>query len=306
MPQTARRSRSTEVLKLCRLLSIAGMFLALPVFAALHAQPMARERVVRITALPERIGSPYPAEDDSRVGGWFYAGEPVTIALTLWNNTNEALVLRNTTGEWHAAARVIVRKASARAPGRTVDEGPEIPVRWRLVAAISANASAPPASLAPGQSQRVRLSLDGGAAALPPGVYELRVLANDATLPASLRNKQDLTREVRFLGIHAVETRADELNLAFHMATWALSGKDNKSAREWLQKMLQLNPTSRPAFNLLGDAAAATGDCAGAATQWKKAAEIVALDADPDAIPLSEWAKGDALRSLHRKIDTCR
>jgi uncharacterized protein HemY len=137
-------------------------------------------------------------------------------------------------------------------------------------------------------------------------VYELRVRANEVALPGSLRNRENLTREERFLGIHAVETRADELNLAFHMATWAMSRNDYGAAREWVQKMLQLNPRSRPAFNLLGDVTAAMGDCRGATTHWNKATDIVALDADPDAIPVSQWTKGDLLRNLQRKIDTCR
>jgi hypothetical protein len=289
--------------------SIVWMVAGLSVSAAvsLHAQPMAPERLVRITALPERIGSPYPADEDSRVGGWFYAGEPLTIALTLWNNTNEVLILRSPAREWHAATSIVVRKAGALAPGRTVmAEGPEIQVRWRPVAAIPGAVSDTPASLGPGRSHRVRLSLDGGAASLAPGVYELRVRAYDAALPTALRNREHLTREVRFLGIHAVETRADELNLASHMATWALSRKDYKSAREWGQKMLQLNSSSGTAFNLLGNAAAATGDCPGATTQWKKATEIAALGADPEAKPLSEWARGDILRSLQYKIEKCK
>ena len=264
--------------------------LLLVVFAALvcAATGSAQGHVTAISPLTERIGSPYPEDEDSRVDGWFYPGEPVRVVVTVRNDTRETLNVGNQP-EWSRESRLVVRRAGPKGTGLWAN-GPEVELRWTRVA-MRPGDDAGLVSIGPGQSRPIKLSLDGNEAALAPGVYALHVMNG---------------REVRFLGIHSAETRAGELNQAFHMATWALSGKDYKSAQGWLQKMLQLNPTSRPALNLLGDVAAATGNCRSAIAWWKKAGEIAALDGDPEAIPQSEWSRGDALRSLQRKIDTCQ
>jgi len=260
---------------------------------------------IAMSVRPETMGSSYPVlTDDERVGHWVYPGEPVSVEVTVGNHTKQVLRLD---GEWYTKVRLAVRPLPAGFRGGSNTASP-VSWTWQLVGRRR-GARQPEGEqviLPPGAVDTIQFVLE---APTPPpvGIYELRL---DWLVPLLSGEQTSRTRLERgggsLLGVRGIDTRADQLNQAGHLALWAQSRKDYVVARAWLQKMLQLNPSSVAAFSNLGNIAAANGDCREAVARWEKARQLIGTDGDPDAVPLSRWAKDDILGGLARQIENCR
>jgi hypothetical protein len=269
-------------------------------------QLSARDQFVRFSVVVEGIGSPYRvALDDERVGASIYPGEPLNVDLTLWNNTAETIIVTKQPKEWHSALRVTARRNLPRLLGQR-PSATEMPWLWRTIG--RQGTSAPPGVnvvLGPGRADRVRLTLQQPATDIQPGVYELGLDVENASLPTVLARRRDLRTETTYIAVRDTETRLDVLNQAVHLATRAELRGEFALARSWATKLLSLNPSSVPGLTLLGNAESGLGNCTEARRNWERASTVLRTGGDPDALPKGQEFIEAGVAALSTKMAKC-
>jgi hypothetical protein len=267
-----------------------------------------QDNFIAVSIVPESLGAVYPEGLDPDVLHWIYPGEPVVVQLTLSNNTAEPVDMARRPLEWFQAARLtLAPKSQGRGRG-TAAAVQGTPVSGRLLRRdLSGRGSlgVDAVRLEAGASDRVRVEVDRSGGLTEPGVYRLSVSLDEANLPAVARQRRNILQSERLVGIRAVESRADAMNQAAHMATWARLDRDFAGARRWLSTLLSLNPRSSVAFAHLGQVARAEGNCKEAAQNWEKAIEILKVDGDPegrDTGPVRE----ESISSIRWQIQRCK
>jgi hypothetical protein len=264
-------------------------------------QETQRDRLIMISMTPESLGAVYPEGLDSDVLHWIYPGEPVVVQLALSNHGAESIQIPRTPREWFEAARLtLVPKSQLQSGAASSIEG-AAPVSVRLLRRdLSGRASLGRDALrldGPG-AERVRLQVARpDEFTVPPGVYLLSVSLDEQIVPVAERHKHLLHAE-RLIGVRAIESRADAMNQAAHMATWARLDRDFGTARRWLNELLSLNPRSSVAYAHLGQVARAEGRCKEAIEHWGKAVEILAANGDPEG----RHGSGGSISSLRSHI----
>jgi hypothetical protein len=300
----------TRTLALTVMLSLVG-------FARLHSDYVASgqgdskasldgARYIQLSLLPESLGAVYTEGLHPEVLHWIYPDEPVVVQLTLSNRSGESLDIPRQPREWFEAARL---RLVERTPGqRTPADKPfEIELPRRLLRRDRVG----PTSLAPdvlrldtGSAETVRLEVDRrGSFDVHPGVYALSVLLDNG-FPVSNQARQ-LLRDERLVGVRVIESRADVMNHAAHLAMWATLANDFAAARRWLRELLSVNPGSSVAYAQMGNVAQAEGMCKEAVSNWRKAIEILAANSDTEARDLGRIGREDGIQRLKEKTQRC-
>jgi len=265
-------------------------------------------RVVQISLVPESLGAVYGEGLDPEVLHWIYPDEPVVVQLTLSNQSGESMEIPRQPREWFEAAhlRLVERVAGEKtgaANGRPSNE-----LSGRLLQrsrAGPASLTADVLRLGTGSSETVRLEFDRkGSFDVRPGIYALSVTIDERFAVAE-RTSQLLHAE-RLVGVRTVESRADLMNHAAHMAMWATLARDFDAARRWLRELLAVNPVSSVGYAQMGNVAQAEGRCKEAIVNWEKALQILTADSDTEGRDRGGTARDDGLASLKWKIRRCQ
>ena len=265
------------------------------------------DRFVRVLLMPETMSVAYPGGVVSGTAYWLFPGEPFVVAVSLSNNTGRSVTLLRRPAEWFDGAQFALRR-KVRNTGRGAQES-VVPIGFtrrvidRNVTGRS-GLSADAITVAPGLADRVRIEISP-VGSLPRGVYEIEARVNADVIPADVRVGAEL-EAVELVGIAGLETRAELLNQSVNLAARAAMRGDTTTSREWLQKLLLLNPSSGVAFSMLGNLAANQRNFSLAVENWKKSIAILQTDGDRDAPKLLDSAKGDAVGSLQRRIQRCQ
>jgi hypothetical protein len=267
-----------------------------------------QDNFIAVSIVPESLGAVYPEGLDPDVLHWIYPGEPVVVQLTLSNNTPEAVDMARRPLEWFQAARLtLAPKIQGRGRGAAAAvQG--TPVSGRLLRRdLSGRGSLglDAVRLEAGASEKVRVEVDRDSGLAEPGVYRLSVSLDEASLPAVARQRRNILQSERLVGVRAVESRADAMNQAAHMATWARLDRDFSAARKWLSALLSLNPRSTVAFAQLGQVARAEANCKEAVEHWGKAIDILRVDGDPER-DVGGLARDDSISSIRFQIQRCK
>jgi hypothetical protein len=264
-------------------------------------------RFVQLSLLPESLGAIYREGLDPRVGFWIYPQEPVVVQMTLSNRSGKSIDVPRQPREWFEAARLqLVEKV----PGQKTEAANTPPTR-ALSGRLLQRSRVGPASLTAGilrlgtgSSETVRLDFDRSQSFdVRPGIYALSVSIDRRFVVTESANQ--LLHAEKLVGVRAIESRADVMNQAAHMAMWATMSKDFDAARRWLRELLAVNPGSFVAYTQMGNIAEAQGLCKEATANWEKALQIVTANSDTEA-----WegisSREDGISSLKRKIQRCQ
>jgi hypothetical protein len=159
------------------------------------------------------------------------------------------------------------------------------PAGMPRVAEIAAGAGTPSKMLPRGRTSRSRYRLEDGTETLPPGQYSLVVSLDEAVLgPAIKKLNNRLFQNVAF-EVRVAEGRLDLLDYHLHRTARAIGDGRLSEAREWAERVLQMNATSLPATSQIATIAAQMGDCEAAARHVEQATRIVEDRADTDLHP---------------------
>jgi tetratricopeptide (TPR) repeat protein len=268
---------------------------------------VATRRFVQLSLLPESLGAIYREGLAPEVLHWIYPDEPVVVQLTLSNQRGESVDIPRQPREWFEAVRIQLverapdRKTEAASRSLARDLSGRVLQRYRNG---SASLTAGVLRLGTGSSETVRLEFDRSQSSnVRPGIYSLSV-SIDSRFAVADRAVQLLRRE-RLVGVRAIESRADVMNQAAHMAMWATMAKDFDAARRWLRELLAVNPGSFVAYTILGNVAEAQGRCNEAIANWEKALQIVTANSDTEAGE-GRSSREDGISSLRLKIQRCQ
>lgn len=228
--------------------------------------------------------------------------------MTLSNRSGESIDIPRQPREWFEAARI---QLIERVPGQKTEGASSVPAR-ELSGHLLQRSRVGPTSLTAGalrlgtgSSETVRLGFDRTQSLdVRPGIYALSVSIDRRFALAESVNQ--LLHSERLVGVRAIESRADMMNHASHMAIWATLAKDFNAARRWLRELLVVNPVSAVAYTQMGNVAEAQGLCKEAVANWEKALQILAADSDTEARELGRSGREDSLSSLKRKIGRCQ
>jgi tetratricopeptide (TPR) repeat protein len=261
---------------------------------------------VSLSLLPESLGAIYREGLDPQVGFWIYPQEPVIVQVTLSNRSGKSIDVPRQPREWFEAARIqLVKKV----PGQKTEAANTPPAR-ALSGRLLQRSRVGPASLTAGilrlgtgSSETVRLDFDRSQSFdVRPGIYALAVSIDRRFVVTESANQ--LLHAEKLVGVRAIESRADVMNQAAHMAMWATMAKDFDAARRWLRELLAVNPGSFVAYTQMGNVAEAQGLCKEAIANWEQALQIVTANSDTAWEGISSGE--DGISSLKRKIQRCQ
>jgi hypothetical protein len=267
-----------------------------------------QDSFIAVSIVPESLGAVYPEGLEPDVLHWIYPEEPVVVRLTLSNNTAEPVEMARRPLEWFQAARLTLAAKSQGRGRQTAAAVQGTPVSGRVLRrelAGRGSLGVDAVLLEAGASERVRVEVDRGGGLTEPGIYRLSVSLDEASLPAVARQRRNILQSERLVGVRALESRADAMNQAAHMATWARLDRDFATARKWLSTLLSLNPRSSVAFAHLGQVARAEGSCKEAVEHWGKAIDILRVDGDPER-EIGGFARDDSISSIRGAIQRCK
>ena len=264
-----------------------------------------QDSFIGISIVPESLGAVYPEGLEPGVLHWVYPGEPVVVQLVLSNNTPETLQIARRPREWFEAARLRVASKS-QGKGTEKSAGVQEPSVSRrfLRRDLAGRGSLGPDTLRleAGASEWVRFEVARDAELRAPGIYRFSVSLDEQSLPATAARRRNILQSERLIGVRELESRADAMNQAAHMATWARLDKDFSGARRWLTELLSLNPHSSVAYAQMGQVARDEGMCKEAVANWNKAIEILTSNSDPEGRQIGE----DSIASLRGQIRRCQ
>jgi tetratricopeptide (TPR) repeat protein len=265
-------------------------------------------RFVQLSLLPESFGAVYREGLHPEILHWIYPDEPIVVQVTLSNRSGESIDLPRQPREWFEAAPIqLIEKV----PGQKTEAASSAPAR-ELSGRLLQRSRVGPTSLTSGllrlgtgSSETVRLEFDRTESFdVRPGIYALSVSIVRRFAVAESVNQ--LLHSERLVGVRAIESRADMMNHASHMAIWATFAKDFNAARRWLRELLVVNPVSTVAYTQMGNVAEAQGLCKEAIANWEKALQLLTANSDTEARELGTSGREDSLSSLKRKIGRCR
>lgn len=265
-------------------------------------------RVVQLSLVPESLGAVYGEGLDPEVLHWIYPDEPVVVQVTLSNQSGESIEIPRRPREWFEAARIQLVET---VPGQKTDVAKSPPARELAGRVLRRDRSGPATltadvlRLGTHSSETVRLEFDRTKGFdVRPGTYALSVSLDRRFAVAE--SVGQLLHAERLVGVRAIESRADVMNHAAHMAMWATLARDFNAARRWLRELLAVNPGSSMAYAQLGNVAQAQGLCKEAIANWEKAIQILSADSDTEARVRGGIAREEGLGNLKMRIRQCQ
>lgn len=263
-----------------------------------------QSEVIRLAVRVVAVDVVYPSSADHGNRLVFFSGEPIRVTVTMRNMTRATVRAREGAGgRWlDSALHTIVRS----------NRGDAVAATTTVVGTVLGGASRTPAALTlqPGDSEEVVIDVrsDDGSG-LPPGDYNVRVQLDPGIFDASDSAKRpavDTVAETSFR-VAAIESRDDEMNFVLHMVALTRLGGDAPAARQWLQRLLALNPESIPGHIQGGEVERAAGDCRAASRYWSRALELISRRADPTfflhTMPVDAWETN--ARGLRSRLASC-